>query len=119
MRNVTTYNKLTTEEMRDELVVVTSALAAEYEQLGVMLADQHRDFLEDYARSPGGSVAAKNRDAQYANQEVTKQIIIARAKVNSFTLCRDLLVFLLLSNEPGTVPFPVVADFDDDGLVNA
>ena len=116
MRNVTTYDSLTKEELRSELVIVTSAVAAAYEDLGQHLSDHHRDFLEDYARSPASSVAGKNREAQYANQEAQIWIIQARAKINSLTLCRDLLIFLLLSKEPGILPFPGVAMQDADGM---
>lgn len=116
MRNVTTYNTLTDEELRDELVAVTSACAGAYEDLGTRLADYHRDYLEDYARSASGSVSGKNREAQHANLEAGSRIIEKRAVVNSLILCRDLLTFLLLSKQPGVLPFPNVASEDGEGL---
>lgn len=119
MRNVSTYGRLERDELEAELVEVTGALAAEYISIGSDLADQHRDFLQDYVRSAGSSVAAKNREAQYNSMEITQQIIHSRAKINSLTLCRDLLVFLMLSRKPGEVPFPAVAAFDEEGMANA
>lgn len=119
MRNVSTYGKLERDELQAELVEVTGALAEEYSSIGSDLADQHRDFLQDYVRSPGSSVAAKNREAQYNSMDITQQIIHSRAKINSLTLCRDLLVFLLISREPGAIPFPNVAAFDEEGMANA
>jgi hypothetical protein len=116
MRNVTTYNQLTEEEQREELVAVTSTLAAEYEHLGILLSDHQRDYLRDYATSPGNSVAAKNREAQYNNMELATEIFQMRAKINSLTLCRDLLTFLLISRLPGATPFPSVAAMDEEGL---
>lgn len=116
MRNVSSYDRLNVEELREELVVVTSVLAGEYEQLGMQLADYHREYLTDYARSPGSSATAKNREAQYANMEAGTLIMHGRAKINSLTLCRDLLVYLLLSKEPGATPYPGIARMDDDGL---
>ncbi len=119
MRTVNEYGSLTNDELREELVQITATLALEYKDMGAMLADQHRDFLNDYIRSPGGSVAAKNRDAQYNSMDVTSQIIGKRAVINGLVLCRDLITFLLLSKEPGAIPFPTIASFDEDGLASA
>lgn len=116
MRPVNTYDKLTNEELRSELVVVTSAVAAAYEDLGQYLAEYHRDYLMSYAQSPSSSVSGKNREAQHNNMEDGSKIIAERAKINSLILCRDLLTFMLLSREPGVLPFPSVAIEDDDGL---
>lgn len=116
MRNVSTYNTLTEQELRDELVAVTSATAAAYEDLGTRLADYHRDYLADYAHSASQSVSGKNREAQHNNLEAGSHIIEKRAVVNSLILCRDLLTFLLLSRSPGVLPFPNVANEDGEGL---
>lgn len=116
MRNVSTYDKLTNEELRAELVVVTSAVAAAYEDIGTRLSDYHRDYLMDYAQSASSSVAGKNREAQHNNMQAGGEIIHERAKINSLILCRDLLVFLSLSRQPGTVPYPAVAIEDSEGL---
>ena len=114
MRNVSTYTSSTDAELREELVLVTSALTAEYETLGVYLSDYHRDYLRDYAQSPGNSATAKNREAQYANMEMGAETILIRSRINSLILARDLLVFLLISRKPSPVPFPDT--LDDDGL---
>jgi len=114
MRNVTSYDTLTPDQLREELVSVTAVLTAEYESLGMNLSDYHRDYLTDYAQSPAGSVTGKNREAAYANMEMGREILFQRARVNSLTLARDLLVFLLISREPG--PVPMSAQMDDDGL---
>ena len=116
MRNVTTYDSLTIEELRSELVTVTSAVAAAYEDLGLQLADYHRDYLYDYARSASTSVAGKNREAQHNNLEAGSKIIHERAKINSLMLCRDLLIFMVTSKVPGAAPFPSVAAEDSEGL---
>lgn len=119
MRNVNTYHKLSREEQREELVTVTSAISALYEDLGVLLSDYHRDYLMDYARSAAGSVSGKNREAQHANFEKGSEIIQLRATINGLILCRDLLTFLLLSREPTLLPFPAVAAEDNEGLPQA
>lgn len=116
MRNVTTYDKLSTPELRTELVEVTSRLVAEYNDLGARVADYHRDYLTDYAQAAESSVAGKNRVAQHANLEAGARIVESRATINGLILCRDLLVFLALSREPGTLPFPSIANEDGDGV---
>lgn len=116
MRNVSTYDKLTIEELREELVLVTSALAAAMEDLGSYLSDYHRDYLMAYAQSASSSVSGKNREAQHQYQDDGARIIQERSKINSLVLCRDLLIFMVTSTKPGAMPFPEVARMDDDGL---
>jgi hypothetical protein len=116
MRNVSTYDKLTLTELRSELVAVTSSIAAAQEDLGTKLSNYHRDYLTAYAHSASSSVAGKNREAQYQHSEEGAVIINERAIINSLTLCRDLLIFMVTSRIPGNVPFPDVS-LDDDGLV--
>lgn len=117
MRKVSTYDKLTPDELREELVVVTGALAAAMEDLGEYLSNYHRDYLLSYAQSASSSVSGKNREAQYNNMEDGSRVIVERSKVNSLVLCRDLLTFMATSRLPGAMPFPAVAAEDDDGLV--
>jgi hypothetical protein len=117
LRNVLTYGKLTKDELREELVELTSRLSATYSDLAGQLQDQQRDYLSTYARSPGNSVAAKNREAQYYCEDLTRQIIGTRATINALVLARDLIVFLFLSKAPDIVPFPEIASFDADGMV--
>jgi hypothetical protein len=117
MRSVSEYGKITNEQLREELVLVMSALASEYDVLGAAMADHQQDYITTYVRSPGNSVAAKSREAQYNCMDQTRSIIESRAKINSLTLCRDLIVFLLLSEQPGHLPFPQLADFDETGMV--
>jgi len=116
VRNVNSYDKLTLDQLREELVVVTSALAASHEDLGGRLSHYHRDYLVAYAHSASSSVAGKNREAQYQYLEDGAQIIQERAKINSLVLCRDLLIFMVTSRLPGNVPFPTISQEDADGL---
>jgi hypothetical protein len=117
MRNVSTYSNLTMDELKEELVTVSAVLSAEYESLGMALADYHRDFLNDYASAPESSAAAKNRVAAYANQVAGSEIITVRARINALVLCRDLLVFLAGGQAPPTPPENMATmGMDDDGL---
>jgi hypothetical protein len=116
MRNVSEYDKLTMDELRHELVLATDMLVAQYNDLGARVSDYHRDYLMDYAHTPESSVAAKNRVAQHANMEAATKIIQVRATINGLTLCRDLLVFIMLSKEPGKLPFPTIAEEDSEGV---
>jgi hypothetical protein len=116
MRNVATYDTLTITELRTELVEVTSRLVAEYNDLGARVSDYHRDYLMDYAQAAESSVSGKNRVAQHANLDAGARIVQSRATINGLVLCRDLLVFLVLSREPGILPFPSIANEDSDGV---
>jgi hypothetical protein len=117
MRNITEYSKLTVAELRDELVQITAALINEYSSLGAALADHQHDYLDYYVQSPGGSVAAKNREAQYNTTDIARDILTHRANINSLTLCRDLLWGLAVPQTPWPkIPFPDLASTDADGL---
>lgn len=116
MRNVNTYDTLTVDELRHELVSVTEALVANYNDLGARVSDYHKDYLQDYAQAAESSVSGKNRVAQYANMDAAWKIIQIRATLNGLVLCRDLIVFILLSREPGAVPFPSIATEDSEGV---
>jgi hypothetical protein len=70
------------------------------------MADHQQDYLQAYSTSPGSSVAAKNRDAEYYTTDLSRQIMERRAQINSLVLVRDLIVFILLERQPGPVPFP-------------
>ena len=116
MQNTNSYGKLTSEQLREELVELTSVLSAAYGELASLLMDQQRDYLSAYSRSPGSSVAAKNREAQYYTEDLTRQVIDKRAYINSIVLKRELAMFLLSNTRSNEVPFPTIADLDSDGL---
>lgn len=112
---VNQYSQLTDEQLRDELVVVFSHLFSAHRELGTLVSDQHRAYLEAYARSPGSSVAAKNREAQFQTQDESRDIIQLRALINSLTEARNLIVLLL---NVGSVErnLYLVDHVDQDGL---
>ena len=115
MQPMTTYGKLTNDDLREELILVSAALATEWTELGAVCADQHSDYLSAYARSPGSSVAAKNREAEFNCADQTREIMNSQARMNNLTVRRDLIVFLLMSRAPGALPFQA-AHFDTDWL---
>lgn len=117
MHGTLEYGNLTPSQLRDEVVELTSVLASAYGELALILQDQQRDYLQAYAQSPGSSVAAKNREAQYHTEELTRQLLDKRAYVNSIVLKRELAMFLLSGAKTNTVPFPEIASLDNDGLV--
>lgn len=116
MKNVSQYDRLTVVELRHELVLVTERLVENYNDLGARVSDYHKEYLQDYATAAESSVSGKNRVAQYANMEAAWKIIQIRATLNGLVLCRDLLVFILLSKQPGAVPFPSIATEDSEGV---
>lgn len=105
MQPMTTYGTLTPDQLREELILTSAALATEWTELGALCADQHSDYLSAYARSPGSSVAAKNREAEYNCVDQTRDILNSQARMNSLTIRRDLIVFFLMSRQPGKLPF--------------
>jgi hypothetical protein len=116
MHSTTTYGNLTEEELRFELVELTSVLSSAYGELSILLQDQQRDYLQAYSRSPGSSVAAKNREAQYFTEELTRQVFDKRAYINGIVLKRELSMFLLSGAKVNEVPFPTIGNLDNDSL---
>ena len=114
MRNVSDYSKMGTGDLKLELIELTAVLSSHYTDLAHALGEQQSDYLTAYAQSPGGSVSAKNREAQHYTLEWTRQIFEARANINSLVLARDLLVLLLNGTPPNPVPFPEIGRLDED-----
>lgn len=112
------YGKLSVTDLRAELVIISANLGHLHSELGYLSSEQHRQFLTEYIKSPGGSVSAKNREAEYNSREVTAEVISIRAQINEATTSRDLIVFLLLSNQPTQLSQYPPAVFDSDGLLN-
>lgn len=112
------YGKLSHSELRSELVDVSAYLGHLHSELGYLSSTQHKQFLTEYIKSPGGSVSAKNREAEYNSREVTSEVISVRAQINEAVTNRDLIVFLLLSSQPAVAPHYPPAAFDDAGLLN-
>lgn len=116
MKNISTYGTLTPIELREELVLISSALYAEHIELGSLCADQHADYLSAYARSPGASVSAKNREAEFNCSDQTRDIMHSQARMNAYTTARDLALFLLGAAKASTYPFDQLT-FDPDWLI--
>jgi hypothetical protein len=106
----------TRDDLRAELIQVTTALDGKYSELSITMQDHQREYLKAYVQEPATSVAAKNRAAQYWCEDLTRQIIQQRASINSIVLKRDLIVFLLIDDKPNVVPFPELVTLDSEGL---
>lgn len=110
------YPTLTKHQLYLELVEVSRVLAYEHRELGTLSSDQHVQYLQQYSISLGNSVSGKEREAQFQVKELTHEVINSRAKINSLTVQRDLIVFLLLSRAPGTLPEYPPSKVDAEGL---
>jgi hypothetical protein len=95
MRDTTTYGKLSPLDLKDELVEVCAALTAAYTELGPLYADKNRTWIEAYARSPGNSVAAKEREGDYSCLEIGNDLKVAELRVESLKVKQDLLKLLI------------------------
>jgi hypothetical protein len=94
MRDTTTYGKLDHDELRDELVEVCAALIEAINELPPLTADKNRSWIEGYARSPGNSVAAKEREAEYQTLDVTNELTEVNLRIRALTVKRELLELL-------------------------
>jgi len=95
MRDTTTYGKLDHDELRDELVDVCAALVSAYIELGPLHADKARTYIEAYARSPGNSVAAKEREGDYATLDISNDLQIAELRIEALQIKKGLIETLL------------------------
>ena len=95
MNDTTTYGKLSPSELRDELIEVCAALSAAYTELGPLHADKNRTWIEAYARSPGNSVAAKEREGDYATLDQSNDLKVVELRVEALKVKRELLEQLL------------------------
>jgi hypothetical protein len=84
------------DELRVQIVRVTHDLVYWTEELGRFTQDHRRSFLTRYIQSPGGSVAAKEKDAEFGSLEESNMVIDAKARVDSLTITRDLIELLLI-----------------------
>jgi hypothetical protein len=112
------YGKMSDLQLRDQLVLVSHHLSYLHSELGFQSKEQHKAFLTEYIKSPGGSVAAKNREAEYNTREYTAEVISIRAQINDLTTNRDLIVFLLLARQPTTLTEYPPAVVTEGGLLS-
>lgn len=116
MRQISEYQTMQEDELYHELIEVSRVLAAKHIELGTFCSDQHVSYLQSYLQSPGNSVAAKNREAEFNTKELTREIIELKAVINALTIQRDLITFLLLKREPSTLIMYPPASIDAEGL---
>jgi hypothetical protein len=100
MQPIQEYGNLSSVQLYRELIEVSRILAYEHRELGVLSSDQHIQYLQQYSVSPGNSVSGREREAQFHTKELTGDIINCRARINSLTVQRDLISFLLANTPP-------------------
>lgn len=117
--DISLYPTLDTPQLYAELIEVSRILSYAHGELGVMMGDHHKDFLTKYIQAPGNSVAAKSRDAEYGTSELMREIINTRGQINSLTIQRDLIIFLLQGQKPSELLVYPPATADEEGRVSA
>jgi hypothetical protein len=116
MQPIQSYQELTNVQLRRELIDVSRILAYEHRELGTLSSDQHIEYLKAYSVSQGNSVSGREREAQFQTKELTHEIINSKAKINSLTIQRDLITFLLAHQEPTQLTEYPPARIDAEGL---
>lgn len=116
MQPIQTYDELTPTQLYRELIEVCRVLAYEHRELGTLSSEQHVAYLQQYSVSQGNSVSGREREAQFQTKELTHEIINSRAKINSLTVQRDLIMFLLQAKPASTLLEYPPARIDAEGL---
>lgn len=95
MKSINTYSTLTQEELRAELITVVNELVFNIGQHATLSADYHVEYSKSWAQSAGGSVAAKERDAEHQQKDTMFEIIDRKGMIDMCTAKRDLLLCLI------------------------
>lgn len=95
MHPATAYGRLTRSELIEELFEVFNTLAARIKELGALTQDFNNEYFPSYFRSPGQSVAAKEKEADYNCLQIKNDIELCKADIDMLTACRDLLYFVI------------------------
>lgn len=89
------YEKMTEEELKWELIKVSHDLAYWYDEYGAAIQSHRRRYLTAYIQSPGGSVSAKEKDADFNTIEESNIVTDAQYRIESMVVTRDLLLVLI------------------------
>lgn len=93
--DILSYEQMTKDELKSQLIRVTRDLSYWYEELGQFTQDHRRAYLTAYIQSPGGSVAAKEKDAEFQTVDQANNVTDAEFRIESLTVTFSLLEILL------------------------
>lgn len=96
MLAVTEYTRLPLKELLEELELMTSTLNSQVRDLTTAKEDYNRDYYTAYIRTPGSSVAAKDKEATYSCIELVNQISYIEAEIKAAENTIALLNTLIL-----------------------
>jgi hypothetical protein len=95
LRDLTIYGKLLPDELCEELAEVTALLYSKFKELAATKSDYNREWYPIYFRSPGNSVAAKEREANYECLQLLDDIDTLEADIAALTAGKECLTVIL------------------------
>ena len=95
MDSATAYGRMSVSRLIEELEGITLTLSSRMRELGSLTQDYNNDFYPTYFRTPGNSVAAKEREANYQCLQHLNEIALVEADIRALTTLRDLLLTML------------------------
>jgi hypothetical protein len=95
VKPVAQYLVMDQDQLRAELVQVVYDLVFNIKEHATLSADYHVEFSKSWAQSAGGSVAAKERDAEHQQKDTMFEIIDRKGMIDALTAERDLLLCLI------------------------
>jgi hypothetical protein len=95
MLSVTSYTELDDAHLRIELIQVVHDLVFNIKEHASLSSDYHVEYSKSWAMSAGGSVAAKERDAEFQQKDTMSEIIDRKGMIDALTAQRDLLLCLI------------------------
>lgn len=93
--NITQYLELDKPQLYKHLAKVVQDLAYNIREHATLTADYHTEYIKSWAQSAGGSVAAKERDAEFQQKDTMFEIIDRKGAIDALTVERDLLLVLI------------------------
>jgi hypothetical protein len=91
----TEYGKLSKDELLQELGEVSATLASRLKEVGALQEDLNNSWYPAYAQSASGSVAAKEREAEFACLDLMNEKMMVQAEIAHLTVLRDCLVTVI------------------------
>lgn len=95
MLDITTYGKLTKEELCSELADVTNTLQSKLRELGGLTQDYNNEFYPLYFRAPGNSVSAKEREANYGCLQMVNDLAVLDGEIKALTIVKECIETIL------------------------
>jgi len=95
MPDITTYGKMSRDELLNELADVTNTLQARLRELGGVTQDYNNEFYPLYFRAPGSSVTAKEKEANYGCLQLINDLAVLDGEIKALTVIKSCIETIL------------------------